>query len=366
MTTRIALLLRPDRVPNESWLSYLRFVAGENGFSTLGRLSKAIGLRPSRLVRGDPADVLWAFGIESAERPPPYVPDRFRPRRYRPLGFEPYPYLKVCPECIRTGLRRTPLAWDSPLSFHCRIHDCTLLDACPQCERNILQVRVDWRTCKCTYSFGAARTPEAPAWMQVLSNVLEDPVEPSGPDLLGRSPYRDAHTLADLQYMAETLGFGDISSLFSNDWRARLVGAASKHLIPMRCGRRDEFFKLGGSDARVIGEALLEAIGFTQADLARAREKIALHATDLWPRRWRDEAVYLLRHVQSAGWRAKWPARAVDPVLAMLEEVLLPPERRLGYVEPSPWSGPRRRLGPPRPTKHQRARHGLRDLPRPP
>ena len=165
------LFVRLSPVLGESWASYLRYCATKNSYESIQHMAQGLAMKAGDLMRLDPRMIGEKYGLPfhgvEHELAALVMGVRKPPRVARSSST------RVCPACLREGLRRLPSIWEQSMSIVCDLHQVALLDRCPSCRSEIATFRPQSNLCACGADFGDVSPRPAPAWIQTLHIVFE-------------------------------------------------------------------------------------------------------------------------------------------------------------------------------------------------
>lgn len=175
LAKRQMLLRTPEPKADESFLGYIIRLIEQNGYEHPAWIINLINLRNSSLspcyafmhpasesfqllasLSGSNADKLSLLTYQPSNERSGNLYLFFGAPVHR--SFIRHSNPKVCPQCLREAsyCRRV---WECALITVCPVHECLLIDECPQCKERIRWIRAEVSRCPCGFDWREASLP---------------------------------------------------------------------------------------------------------------------------------------------------------------------------------------------------------------
>lgn len=190
------LLYVPDQVAGESLRGYLRRLAIGNGYAGSRELVQAVGFKfTNTALANDIGAILNALGVSPRNV---HFASTGQTSRLADQLYERTKYEPVCVKCLHDS-EHLKQVWSHCLVVACPVHQCMLIDRCPQCQEMLKTTRMGIATCDCGFDLRYANPTTATPIQSWSSARLVGDMRPIRlVDEIGNED--DYHHLADLVF----------------------------------------------------------------------------------------------------------------------------------------------------------------------
>lgn len=176
-----ALLLRPSKGEDESFLGYLTRLSTANHLTGRRALAKRLKLSEGELVTMEPSALQRLLLGDRSQADAHCERYRHAPELLL-MRIDNCTTTRICPLCFKEG-RLHSTQWDRPLTIICPIHQLCLIDRCPSCRQPISHRRAHIYVCTCGADWRKCPQSSKPAWLDRLYELfapwrLKKPLEP--------------------------------------------------------------------------------------------------------------------------------------------------------------------------------------------